>query len=88
MMRRVTLPLLAPGIVAGAMLAFTLSLDDFIISFFTAGDAVTLPLRVHAEARQGRVSPETNALSTAVFFLTVILVLGMERLTRKDLAQS
>jgi spermidine/putrescine transport system permease protein len=82
--RRITLPLLAPGIVAGAMLAFTLSLDDFIISFFTSGGDMTLPLRVHADARQGRVAPETNALSTAVFLLTVVLVLGMERLTRKD----
>jgi len=83
--RRVMLPLLMPGIVAGAMLAFTLSLDDFVISFFTAGpDSVTLPLRIHAEARQGRVSPETNALSTLVFLLTVVAVLGVERLTRKE----
>lgn len=81
LLRRVTLPLLLPGIVAGAMLAFTLSLDDFVISFFTSGpESITLPLRIHGEARQGRVGPETNALSTLVFLLTVVLVLGTQRL--------
>jgi len=80
---RVTLPLLLPGIVAGAMLAFTLSLDDFIISFFTAGpDSITLPLFIFAAVRRG-VTPQIHALSTLVLLITVILVVGMERLTRK-----
>jgi spermidine/putrescine transport system permease protein len=53
-LRRVTLPLIAPGIVAGAMLAFTLSLDDFVISFFTSGPAsVTLPLYIYGSLRRG-----------------------------------
>ena len=59
---RVTLPLLLPGIVAGAMLAFTLSLDDFVISFFTAGpESVTLPLFIFAAVRRG-VTPQIHAL--------------------------
>lgn len=83
LLRRVTLPLLLPGIVAGAMLAFTLSLDDFIISFFTAGpDSITLPLFIFAAVRRG-VTPQIHALSTLVLLITVILVVGMERMTRK-----
>lgn len=82
-LRRVTLPLLIPGIVAGTMLAFTLSLDDFVISFFTAGpDSVTLPLYIFAAVRRG-VTPQIHALSTLVLLVTVILVVGMERFTRK-----
>ncbi len=80
---RVTLPLLLPGIVAGAMLAFTLSLDDFVISFFTAGpESVTLPLFIFAAVRRG-VTPQIHALSTLVVLITVILIIGMERFTRK-----
>ena len=82
-LRRVTIPLLMPGIVAGAMMAFTLSLDDFVISFFTAGpDSVTLPLFIYAAARR-TVTPEIHALSTMVVLITVLLVVGMERFTRK-----
>nr|WP_117236906.1 ABC transporter permease [Thermus sediminis] len=82
--RRVLLPLLAPGIVAGAMLAFTLSLDDFVISFFTAGPtSQTLPLIIYASTRRG-ITPEIHAVSTLVFLLTVVLVLGAERLTRRS----
>jgi spermidine/putrescine transport system permease protein len=83
LLRRVMLPLLIPGIVAGAMLAFTLSLDDFVISFFTAGpDSVTLPLFIFAAVRRG-VTPQIHALSTLVLLTTVILIIGMERFTRK-----
>ena len=79
---RVTLPLLMPGILAGAMLAFTLSLDDFIISFFTHGpDSVTLPIYIYSSVRRG-VSPEIHALSTLVMLATVILVLVAERISR------
>jgi spermidine/putrescine transport system permease protein len=83
LLRRVTLPLLMPGIVAGAMLAFTLSLDDFVISFFTAGpESITLPLFIYAAVRR-TVTPEIHALSTMVVLFTVVLVVGMERFTRK-----
>lgn len=82
-LRRVLLPLLAPGIVAGAMLAFTLSLDDFVISFFTAGPtSQTLPLIIYASTRRG-LTPEIHAVSTLIFLLTVVLVLSAERLTRR-----
>lgn len=80
---KVLLPLLMPGIVAGAMLAFTLSLDDFVISFFTAGpDSVTLPLYIFAAVRR-TVTPQIHALSTLILLVTVIMVIGMERFTRK-----
>ena len=83
LMRRILLPLLMPGIVAGGMLAFTLSLDDFVISFFTAGpESQTLPLFIFAAVRRG-VTPQIHALSTLVMIITVILVVGTERLTRK-----
>ncbi len=80
---RILLPLLTPGIVAGGMLAFTLSLDDFVISFFTAGpESITLPLFIYAAVRRG-VTPQIHALSTIILILTVVLVVGTERLTRK-----
>lgn len=84
LMWRIVLPLLAPGIFAGAMLAFTLSLDDFVISFFTTGpDSTTLPIWIHSEFRRG-LTPLHHALSTVIFLTTVLLVLGLERLTRKE----
>lgn len=84
LMRKVMLPLMMPGIVAGAMLAFTLSLDDFVISFFLSGpDSQTLPLYIYAAVRRG-VTPEIHALSTLVVLITVILVVGSERLSKKN----
>lgn len=81
--RRIMLPLLMPGIVAGAMLAFTLSLDDFVISFFTAGpESQTLPLFIFAAVRRG-VTPQIHALSTLIMLITVVLVVATERLSRK-----
>lgn len=81
-LRKVTFPLLAPGIVAGAMLAFTLSLDDFVISFFTSGpSSVTLPLYIYGSLRRG-ITPEIHALSTIVFIVTVALVLLLQLLSR------
>jgi len=81
---RVTLPLIWPGILAGAMLAFTLSLDDFIISFFTHGpDSVTLPIYIYSSIRRG-LSPEIHALSTLVLLSTVVLVVLAERLLPRD----
>ena len=71
---RITLPLLAPGIVAAALLAFTLSLDDFVITFFVAGPgSTTLPVRVYSMIRFG-LSPEVNAVSTLMFVASTALV--------------
>jgi spermidine/putrescine transport system permease protein len=73
---RIMLPLAAPGIFAGAMLAFTISLDDFVITTFTAGPgATTLPLYIFGQLRFG-VSPSINALSTLVL-LSALVVLGV-----------
>lgn len=70
----VTLPIIMPGVIAGGLLAFTLSLDDVIISFFVAGpSSVTLPLKVFSMVKFG-VTPEINALSTLIIFLTVIIL--------------
>ncbi|MEZ6183491.1 MAG: ABC transporter permease [Planctomycetota bacterium] len=82
LLRRVTLPLLWPAILAGALLAFTLSLDDFVISFFCAGpESTTLPIYVYASLRRG-LSPELHALSTLSVLLAALLVFGLERLSR------
>jgi spermidine/putrescine transport system permease protein len=68
----VTLPMLRPGIVAGAMLAFTLSLDDFIVSFFTGGaGSTTLPVLIYSSVKRG-ISPEINALSTLLIAASVV----------------
>ena len=72
--RRVTLPLMMPGIMAGAMLAFIVSLDDVIITLFVAGPGeTTLPLYILGQIRRG-VTPEINAVSTLFLGISVILV--------------
>jgi spermidine/putrescine transport system permease protein len=82
----VTLPLIRPGIIAGALLAFTLSLDDFAVSFFTSGPgATTLPILIYASARRG-ITPEINALSTLFIMATVIVLLTAHRLTARRAA--
>ncbi len=71
---RITFPILAPGIVAGALLALTLSLDDFVVTFFNSGiGTTTLPLFVYGLLKQ-RVSPEINAISTIMILVSVVLV--------------
>jgi spermidine/putrescine transport system permease protein len=73
--RRVTLPLIMPGVLGGALLAFTLSIDDFVITFFTAGPgSTTLPLRVYSMVKLG-VTPEINALSSIMLIASMALVL-------------
>lgn len=79
---RVTLPQLAPGIVAGALLSFTLSIDEFVIAFFTAAPTTpTLPIVIYSMVRFG-VTPEINALATVLLFVSVVAVLGAQRLTK------
>jgi spermidine/putrescine transport system permease protein len=71
----VTLPLLMPAILGGGLLAFTLSLDDFVITFFTAGvGSTTLPLRIYSMVKLG-VTPEINAISTLLLVASMTLVL-------------
>lgn len=72
-LKDVILPHMAPSLVAGAFLAFTLSLDDFVITFFTSGpDTVTFPVKVYSMVRFS-VTPEVNAASTLLIVLTVVL---------------
>ncbi|MBP7321065.1 MAG: ABC transporter permease [Lachnospiraceae bacterium] len=72
---RVTLPMIAPGVISGAMLALTLSLDDVVVSFFTSGpESQTLPLRILGMVKKG-ISPDVNALSTLMIVGTVSILL-------------
>jgi spermidine/putrescine transport system permease protein len=80
--RRVLLPMLAPGLAAGGLLAFTLSVDDFVITFFVAGPgATTLPIRVYSMIKHG-ATPLINALSTLLLLLTFAIVFLSQRLSR------
>lgn len=81
--RKVVLPEIMPGVLTGWLLSFTLSLDDFVISFFTTGSGVSnLPITVYSMARRG-INPKINALSTLMFvsILTLLIVvnIGMAR---------
>ncbi len=78
----ITLPVLAPGIGGGALLAFTLSIDDVIVSYFTNGQTMTFPLKVMESIKSG-VAPDVNALSTLVLAVTALLVV----LTQSGLIQ-
>jgi spermidine/putrescine transport system permease protein len=72
---RVTLPLIAPGIAAGAILAFALSVDDFVITLFNAGSTVTFPLYVWGAARVG-VPPQVNVIGTLIFLLAAAFMVA------------
>jgi spermidine/putrescine transport system permease protein len=81
--RFVTLPLLFPGIIAGAMLAFVISLDDVVITeFVKAGGQDTLPTYMLGQMRRA-ITPEVNAISTGLLALTVVLLTAFFLLTRK-----
>ncbi|WP_426149889.1 ABC transporter permease [Pseudomonas sp. DC3000-4b1] len=71
--RRVTLPQIAPGILAGFLLAFTFSFDDFIIAFFVSGAHTTLPIYIFSSIRRG-ITPEINALSTVIIAASLALL--------------
>jgi len=72
--QRITLPLLMPGIVSGALLAFTLSIDDFVISFFVNGKGwTTLPIYIFGQLRKG-ITPEINAISAVLLVFSIMIV--------------
>ncbi len=78
--RRVTFPLILPGVLAGFMMAFTLSIDDFVITFFVAGVGVsTLPLQIYSMIKVA-VTPEVNAVSTLLMLLTLSMIVLASRL--------
>ena len=75
---RVTLPVIFPGILAAALLSFTLSFDDFVTTYFTAGPTtVTLPLKIWSMVRMG-ITPEINAISTFMMALSMTIVIVLE----------
>jgi spermidine/putrescine transport system permease protein len=79
--RQVVLPLLAPSILAGFLLAFTFSFEDFIIAFFVSGPNTTLPIYVFSSIRRG-VTPEINAIGTVVLLTSLALLLIAQALLR------
>lgn len=80
--RRVTLPLILPGIAASALLVFTLSIDDYVVTSFVAGvGSTTLPLHIYSMLRVG-VTPEVNAVSTLLLAGTIVLIVAAQRLLR------
>ena len=84
---KVELPEIAPGIVTGAIMAFTLSLDDFVISYFTSGNGFeTLPIRIYAMTKKA-VTPKMYALATIIFFVTLTLLLISNVVDNEDRRQ-
>ena len=85
--RKITLPLIAPGLAAAGLLAFAISIDDFVITNFNAGVTVTFPLYIYGASRQG-VPPEVNVLATGMLLVVLILMVGnvlvQRRLARRD----
>lgn len=80
--RRITLPSLAPAIIAGALLVFTLSLDEFVIAYFTNGPTTpTLPIVIYSMVRFG-VTPEINALAALLLLVSFTIVISAQRITR------
>jgi spermidine/putrescine transport system permease protein len=83
---RIVLPVIAPGVLAGALLAFTLSIDEFIIAYFTAAPgsgSTTFPMQIYAMIRFG-VTPEINAVATIVIGVSFLLVIISQRLQRES----
>ena len=80
---RVTFPTILPGILSGGLLAFTLSLDDFVITFFTTGPgATTLPIYVYGLLRR-IITPQVNALSTVWVLIVFVIMLLLQRSQKK-----
>lgn len=86
---RILLPAIAPGVVAGALLSFTLSVDEFIIAYFTSGagpSSTTLPMQIYAMIRFG-VTPEINAMATIVMLFSFALVFFAQRADKSLISQ-
>ncbi|HSK93743.1 MAG TPA: ABC transporter permease [Candidatus Angelobacter sp.] len=83
--RKVTFPLIFPGILAAALLAFALSIDDFVITQFTAGQTVTFPLWVYGASRIG-VPPQVNVMGTIIFLIALVGIVIWVRLQRRELS--
>jgi spermidine/putrescine transport system permease protein len=81
--RKITLPLLAPGIIAGALLAFALSIDDYVVTSFVSGQVETFPLWVYGATRIG-VPPQVNVMGTLIFLGGVAIAVGNALLARRQ----
>ncbi len=81
--RQVTLPLIAPAILAGFLLSFTFSFDDFIIAFFVAGSETTLPIYIFSSIRRG-ITPEINAIGTMVMIASLVLLIIAQLILRRQ----
>ena len=82
--RKVTFPLIFPGILAAALLAFALSIDDFVITQFTAGQTITFPLWVYGASRIG-VPPQVNVMGTLIFLIALVGIVIWLALQRREL---
>jgi spermidine/putrescine transport system permease protein len=86
-LRKVTLPLIAPGIAAAGLLSFAISIDDFVVTQFTAGQTSTFPLYIYGASRQG-VPPQVNVLATALLVLVILMMFAnlawQRRAARRD----
>jgi spermidine/putrescine transport system permease protein len=80
--RRITLPLVAPGIAAAALLAFSLSFDDFIITNFNSGNVTTFPKFIYISALRG-IPAQANVIGSAMFFLALAIVIVGQAVSRK-----
>ena len=80
--RQITLPLIAPAILAGFLLSFTFSFDDFIIAFFVAGSETTLPIYIFSSIRRG-ITPEVNAIGTMVMGASLIMLVIAQLILRR-----
>ena len=81
---KVTLPVIAPGVLSGALLAFTISIDDYIITSFVSGvGSTTLPLQIYSMVKT-KVTPEINAVSTLLLVPTILLIVVADRLQREN----
>ncbi len=80
--RQITLPLIAPAILAGFLLSFTFSFDDFIIAFFVAGSETTLPIYIFSSIRRG-ITPEVNAIGTMVMLASLVLLIIAQLILRR-----
>lgn len=84
----ITLPVIAPALVSGWLLAFTLSLDDLVVASFTTGPgATTLPMRIYSQVRMG-VTPEINAISTVLIAIVTAGVIVASLIQKRQLARA
>lgn len=83
-LRKVILPQIKPGIITGLLMAFTLSIDDFVISFFTTGNGVSnLSITIYSMAKRG-INPKINAVLTLMFVFVVLIILIINKRTKKE----